>query len=833
MSTDTLQWLRSLTEILPRRADDTSATGDARPLAALIADLEFAAQLRTIVDHVPVGLFVNDAEGRCVWVNATYSRMLGRAVEGLLGDGWRDALLPDSADLPIRAAATLAQSGHFGPVPVSFRAADGSVRTASTRMARLHTTDGRLAGVVGVVADITDVRAQQDALARSEAQFRALLGALEEGVVLQDASGQTVLWNAAAERILGLTAEQLRGVTSTDPRWQTLDAEGRPLPGDQHPAMVTLRSGKPVSGFLMGVARPAQAHIWIRVSAMPVTLPGPTELPGVVTTFVDITESREAEEQLRRSERQLRQVTDSAREAIGLHEADGRYVWLNDAARDVLGWEPHELLGKDPYAFFHPDDIDRIRRESHEAVLAGKSDQSITFRFRRADGRYTWLETTTALVATTDGSPPRLLTSSRGVDARMAADVRNARRQRLGGVTHFAGRLAHDFTNLYTVLHARLDLMRERLEGDVREDLDAAFEAVERATMLVRDLRALGGREAITLAPLRLESLVPSLLGTLQSRTSAQLVWTPPPAALSLPVLVDPAVLELTLASLVRNAEEVHPGRATVTVSVAMRHLDTPLIEPHGELPVGEWAVIRCHDDGPGVSDAVLERIFEPEFSAKGDQVETGLGVPVALARMQRMLGHLSIARAEAGGTLVSLWLPITRVTVREGADSPEGHAIAVEQSVEREAEVARSTGTARPRASARVPVAASRPHVLLVDDDVLVLRTAQRLLERAGFPVTVASSGHEAEQVLDRSPDDIALVVSDVVMPGLSGPELMARRRAVGDRRPVVYMSGYTSDALPPTHGREPSAPLVAKPFTSATLVEAIERALEGAAAH
>jgi CheY-like chemotaxis protein len=432
----------------------------------------------------------------------------------------------------------------------------------------------------------------------------------------------------------------------------------------------------------------------------------------------------------------------------------------------------------------------------------------------------------------------RLVTTSRTVDARMAADVRNARRQRLGGVTHFAGRLAHDFTNLYTVLQSRLELMRDRLEGDVRHDLEAAFEAVERATELVRDLRALGGREAMALEPARLERLVEDMLPILRARASVRLQWRPAAGDVSLPVLADRAALEATLLTLVRNASEATSAEVEIALSVEAVHLDVPLVELHGEVPPGDWAVVRCRDNGPGISDAVLDRIFEPDFSSKGEQVETGLGLPVALARMQRMLGHLSVARHDDGGTLVSLWLPITRAVPVEAAS---GEATPVEAtSVEATSVEATSVEAtpakavpveARSRLEARDAASSDcRARVLLVDDDVLVLRTAQRLLERAGFCVRTAAGGAEAERCLDDAREPIDVIVTDVVMPGLSGPALIARRRAGGDARPVVFMSGYTSDAMPVAPLPEASAPLVAKPFTTTTLVSAIQRAITGA---
>jgi PAS domain S-box-containing protein len=816
--------------LVPHRDEAGELAGYSAALQDLSEQSRVAEQLRAISETVPVGVFVNDADGKCEWVNATYCEMTGRSADSLLGDGWRDVLLPGGREFPARAVEALARTGQFGPVEVPYLGADGQPHTASVRVRVLRNADGSVRGSVGVVADITSARAQQDALAFSEERFRAVLGTIQEGIVMHDASGAVTLWNSAALDILGLTEEQLRGVTPTDPRWRVVDADGRALPGDRHPATIALRTGQPVSEVIMGVARPDERLVWLRASALPITLPGAAHERGVVVTFVDITEQRLAEERLRASERELRALTDAAREAICLHEADGTYRWVSEGASEVLGWEPARLLGRNAYDYFHPDDIERVRREAHEPTLEGTDAHTITYRFRRADGRYTWLETTSAIVPAEEGAPLRIVTTSRSADARVADEARKSVRQRLGGVTHFAGRLAHDFTNLYTVLQSRLELMRDRLEGDVREDLEAAFAAIDRATELTRALRALGGREMMSLVPVTLESLVAELGPELARTTGARVVVHEQAHQGPISVLLDRDAFAATLLAVVRNAVEAQSSPATITLQTELVRVQQPIVEAHGEVPTGDWAVVRCRDVGPGIAEDVLVSLFEPEFSIKRAQVETGLGLPVALARMQRMLGHLSVARRPEGGTEVSLWLPVSRVAlVERGASATDVSERRQTPAAPALPEPMADTRVPDARApEARVPEASAvSAHVLLIDDDALVLSTARRLLERAGYRVTCASSGAEALGLLDREALSIDVLLSDVVMPGLSGPQLVAARRAAGDRRPVVYMSGYTADALPLPHTPEPDAELVTKPFTSAALVGAIERAL------
>ncbi|HSG65572.1 MAG TPA: response regulator [Gammaproteobacteria bacterium] len=250
------------------------------------------------------------------------------------------------------------------------------------------------------------------------------------------------------------------------------------------------------------------------------------------------------------------------------------------------------------------------------------------------------------------------------------------------------------------------------------------------------------------------------------------------------------------------------PDGGTVHISTARVHLTEPRIDPHGEVSAGDWAVIRCRDTGPGIEASQLARLFEPVLSSKGAHVETGLGLAVTLARLQQLNGHVSLRNHVGGGLEATLWVP--RVSAPEAA-------------------VARMEVPVHSADASSAPASVAT-HVLLVDDDALVLRTAERLLVRAGFRVTAVGSGFEALDALDAAEtagDPIENIVTDVIMPGLSGPEFVAKRRQTGRVASVVYMSGYTGDSLPASLVPEAGAELVSKPFSSATLVSAIRAAM------
>jgi CheY-like chemotaxis protein len=255
-------------------------------------------------------------------------------------------------------------------------------------------------------------------------------------------------------------------------------------------------------------------------------------------------------------------------------------------------------------------------------------------------------------------------------------------------------------------------------------------------------------------------------------------------------------------------------------------------VEAHGEVPAGDWIVLRCAEAHRGWTDASLAPLMAVGAHQRLVAAEIDLDLPVALARMQSLGGHLSTSRDGEGGTIIMLWLRVDG-GAKGTAPAPATESSARPTTMPPLAHAQRTPwmGVSPVTADAPPALSGTRPsldglRVLLVDDDALVLRTAERLLQRAGANVVTAATAEDAERALDSLAPAVELIVTDVVMPGVSGPALIARRRAVGDMRPVVYMSGYTGDAFSEAALLAEDAVLVAKPFTTATLVAAIREA-------
>jgi PAS domain S-box-containing protein len=246
-------------------------------------------------------------------------------------------------------------------------------------------------------------RAAVESLAREEERYRLMLGAMVEGVVIQDANGRILTCNASAERVLGLTREQMLGRTSIDPRWQAIHEDGSPFPGDMHPAMVSLRTGLPLFDVTMGIRRPDGAVNWISVSTQPLMEPEATRPYAVVSSFYDITERRRTYQALRDAAAEIEDLYQHA--PCGYHslDADGVVIRMNDTGLAMIGYTREEVIGRMRYA-------DRFTPESRAQfevnfprLKAGGVINELEFDVVRKDGTIVPLMVNATAIRDRDG----------------------------------------------------------------------------------------------------------------------------------------------------------------------------------------------------------------------------------------------------------------------------------------------------------------------------------------------------------------------------------------------------------------------------------------------
>ena len=604
-------------------------------------------------------------------------------------------------------------------------------------------------------AELARLRAEVERLRESEQRHRSIVAVMSEGVVVHAPGGEIAQCNAAAEQILGLTADQIAGRTSLDPRWRAVREDGSPFPGDTHPAMVTLRTGQPCRQVVMGVHKPEGGLSWIEINSdlIPGTDGGD---PRVVATFNDITRYRQALDELRRVEDRLVLALRAARMGAWQYELESQRVIWSDTVEDVFGVPRGSFDGGfDTYlGLIHPADRERVQA-AIAAVLADPAGDEFYVRHRiQTDLGERWIDGHARVFRDAQGRPHRMAGVAVDVTEAHRLEVELRQAQRLEAIGRLAGGIAHDFNNVLTAITSAAELAA-RPGRDPRGDLAIIRDAADRAARLTRQLLAFARRQVVGMTAVDLGLLVTELrplLGHLLGERIELVVEVAPGAWI---VRADQGQLEQVVVNLVANARDAIAETGHVRITVGA---------PAGGGGAAGGAALVVEDDGAGMPAEVLEHVFEPFFTTKDGGA--GLGLPSCYGIVEQHGGYIDIASTEGRGTRIEVRLPASPAPV-----SP----------------------VVTPAAT---PAARGGETLLFVEDDELIRSLTQRLLADEGYRVLVARDGVEALELADLHLDEIAMVLTDAVMPRLGGIALARRLRERRPDLPVLLMSGYAPDA-------------------------------------
>jgi len=524
----------------------------------------------------------------------------------------------------------------------------------------------------------------------------------------------------------------------------------------------------------------------------------------VFATFssgADITERARAAEALQTAEARMRFALQSAN--VG--------IWDQDYSTGVLRWsetiEAH--YGLQPGSFggtfeafverIHPDDRAQVLDKIEKASKAGE-DFSVEHRTILPDGTVRWLTGAGRVHLDEHGEPRRAVGISMDVTQRRSLEEQYQQAQKMEAMGRLAGGVAHDFNNLLTVILGYCELLLEDL--DPKDPRQTPIAEIRKAGLsaagLTRQLLAFSRKEMIEPTVLDLNAVTTdmrALLGRLIREDVKVVVVLQPGLA---PVKADRGQMEQILVNLAVNAADAMPGGGTLTIETADVELDEHYPTTHLAAKAGRYVRLTVTDTGTGMTPQVQARLFEPFFTTKELGRGTGLGLATVHGIVKQSGGSINVYSELGRGTSFKVYFPradITDVIVK--APPPAG----------------------RPRVGAQT--------VLLVEDAEGLRELTRRLLERQGYKVLVAANADEAIRLFERNVA-IDVLLTDVVMPGASGPELTERLVAQRPGLKVIYMSGYTAEAIREYGGLKPGIAFLHKPFTSQTLGQKIREVVD-----
>ena len=501
-----------------------------------------------------------------------------------------------------------------------------------------------------------------------------------------------------------------------------------------------------------------------------------------------------AEAALRASEERFRALVENSSDALlMLLDAQGHVTYLTPSTVRHLGWQPEQTIGRSICDFVHPDDREHAGGRLAEAVANPGTAVTEEARLRHADGSWRVMEGV-AVNRLADPAVAGVVVNARDITERRTLEEQLRLSQKLEAVGQLAGGVAHDFNNMLTAIlgycHLILDEMPE--EHPLRRDLLEIQAAGDRAASLTRQLLAFSRRQMLQPQVVNINTLVTQLEKLLHRLIAEDVELTIALAPGLHPVTVDPASVEQILVNLTVNARDAMPGGGCLTIETANVEIDDTYAATHVTMKPGSYAMLAVGDTGAGMDAKTRGRVFEPFFTTKEQGKGSGLGLATVYGIVKQSGGNIWVYSEPGHGTVFKVYLPATSTASPIEKDAPAGSET-----------------------------------VLLVEDELSVRTLAGEVLRRLGYVVIAAAHGDEALRLASQHPDEIHLMVTDVVMPRMNGRELADRLRLSRPEIKMLFMSGYT-DHVVMQRDLAPGVAFLQKPFTPEVFARKVRLVLD-----
>jgi PAS domain S-box-containing protein len=658
----------------------------------------------------------------------------------------------------------------------------------------------QIAGAVANAQLFAEHKRAEEELRENEERLQGLMDASPIGISWSDMEGNIKYVNRKFSELFGYTVEDIPTVTE----WRRL-AYPDPAYRQTVPLLyVMLREAQKQEKEVL----PIELTIACKDGSIRyVEQMGAFVTNRMMVMYKDITERKRAEEALRESEDRYRDLVEHSQDLICTHDLKGKILSMNQAAAKLMGYEKELLLRMNIQDILAPEVRDRFKEYLNEIEKQGETKGEMLIQTKTGEKRVVEYSNT---LRTEGISTPIVRSMAHDITERRQAEKDKRaleeqlrQSQKMEAVGQLAGGVAHDFNNLLTVIQGYCDLILKDLDEKNRffQDMQEIKKASEHATSLTRQLLAFSRKQILQPKILDLNDLVLNMDKMLRRLIGEDIELVTLLSKDLGRVKADPGQIEQVIFNLAVNARDAMPKGGKLTIETADAELDEHYARSRIGVKPGRYVRISVSDNGIGMPSGVKDRIFEPFFTTKEKGKGTGLGLSTVYGIVKQSGGNVWVYSEPNQGTTFKIYLPM----IEEAADFLSQTFIPTKPFLGTET-------------------------ILLVEDEEAVRKLASTILQSNGYKVLEAGNGEEALRIAqEQNGNPIHLILTDVVMPGMSGSQLAERLVSQWPEMKVLYMSGYTDNAIVHHGILDQGKPYIQKPFNPSALAEKVRDILDG----
>ncbi len=760
-----------------------------RDLTARRRAAEAVVRLAAIVESSQDAIYGGDLQGQITSWNKGAEQMYGYLAEEVLGRNASLLVPPGRLDEYSELTQRLRGGSAIHEFETVRLTKDRRLIDVSLTISPVLEPGGKMMGVSAIARDITARKVAAEDL-RKATETSVYASPLP--IIAIDARSRVTMWNPAAENLFGWSEQEIVGKPNPMiPRSEARDA------ARLHQRLL---AGETLTGVEVRRQKRDGSLVTISLSAIPMWDQN-HKVKGIIKFLTDITESKRSEEALRVAEAKYRSIFENSVEGIYQTTPDGRYISANPALARMLGFESPEELIEIRNDIRNQEYVDPAL---HAQFVHSMEEHGIVEDFEyqayRKDGKVIWVSENAHAVKDGDGKIRYFQGTVEDISQHRQLEHQVRQMQKMEAIGRLAGGVAHDFNNILMAISSFAELLDRKLpEQDKGHGyVEEIVKATDRGSSLTRGLLAFSRKQVLSLRVIDLNTLVAEQMEMLKRLISEDIELRFVLGTDVGRVRVDPSQIEQVVMNLVINARDAMPTGGELVIETMNAGPKEFEGEARGAGVSGEYVALVVSDNGCGMDAETKSLIFEPFFTTKEQGKGTGLGLAMVFGIVKQSSGHIHVKSEVGKGASFKIYLPQVQEEIVQARSHTREESFRGDETI------------------------------LLVEDEDAVRASAAEYLRTSGYTMLVASRGSEALELAKQHTGPIHLLVTDLIMPKMSGRKLAERISAIHPETKLVFMSGYSNNLLASQRSVDPEHVFLQKPFRLTALARCIRESLD-----